>query len=383
MLALLETLVNTDSGSYDKAGRRCGRRAHPRTSSSEHGIATEVTPDEQFGDAITRHRRPGRAAARQPADPADGPPRHGVPQGRADAPAVPDRRRPRLWSRRRRHEGRPGDELLRARRHQAVRRRARAGDGAVHRRRGDRLAVLAPGDRAARARRARRVQLRARPRPRRGGDRPQGLPVHAASRSPARRRIRAPTSRSASARSTNSRTRRWRCMRSPISTKGITLNVGVVSGGQTVNTVAPWAKGEVDLRFITPADRDATHGQDRGDHGQELRAGHQRQARDHRRVPAAGRDRRRQGALRALRGGAARARPRADRRCSPAAAPIPALPPRWARRRSAPSARSAAARIRRTNTWRSTRWCRAPRRWRSPSLRLPATLSLPGFPRAL
>jgi glutamate carboxypeptidase len=40
--------------------------------------------------------------------------------------------------------------------------------------------------------------------------------------------------------------------------KGITLNVGVVSGGQTVNTVAPWAKGEVDLRFVTPADRAAT-----------------------------------------------------------------------------------------------------------------------------
>ena len=39
---------------------------------------------------------------------------------------------------------------------------------------------------------------------------------------------------------------------------GITLNVGVISGGQTVNTVAPWAKGEVDLRFITPAQRDAT-----------------------------------------------------------------------------------------------------------------------------
>jgi glutamate carboxypeptidase len=37
--------------------------------------------------------------------------------------------------------------------------------------------------------------------------------------------------------------------------KGITLNVGVVSGGQTVNTVAPWARGEVDLRFITPAQR--------------------------------------------------------------------------------------------------------------------------------
>ncbi len=39
---------------------------------------------------------------------------------------------------------------------------------------------------------------------------------------------------------------------------GITLNVGVVSGGQTVNTVAPWAKGEADLRFITPAQRAAT-----------------------------------------------------------------------------------------------------------------------------
>jgi glutamate carboxypeptidase len=39
---------------------------------------------------------------------------------------------------------------------------------------------------------------------------------------------------------------------------GITLNVGVVSGGQTVNTVAPWARGEVDLRFITPAQRNAT-----------------------------------------------------------------------------------------------------------------------------
>ena len=39
--------------------------------------------------------------------------------------------------------------------------------------------------------------------------------------------------------------------------KGITLNVGVISGGQTVNTVAPSARGEVDLRFITPAQRAA------------------------------------------------------------------------------------------------------------------------------
>jgi glutamate carboxypeptidase len=40
--------------------------------------------------------------------------------------------------------------------------------------------------------------------------------------------------------------------------KGVTVNVGVVSGGQTVNTVAPFAKGEMDLRYIDPADREAT-----------------------------------------------------------------------------------------------------------------------------
>jgi glutamate carboxypeptidase len=39
--------------------------------------------------------------------------------------------------------------------------------------------------------------------------------------------------------------------------KGTTVNVGLISGGQTVNTVAPWAKCEIDLRFIAPADRNA------------------------------------------------------------------------------------------------------------------------------
>ena len=37
--------------------------------------------------------------------------------------------------------------------------------------------------------------------------------------------------------------------------KGITVNVGIVKGGQTVNTVAPSASGEIDLRYIDPADR--------------------------------------------------------------------------------------------------------------------------------
>jgi len=43
-------------------------------------------------------------------------------------------------------------------------------------------------------------------------------------------------------------------------TKGTTVNVGLVSGGQTVNTVAPWAKCEIDLRYVTPADREDAMG---------------------------------------------------------------------------------------------------------------------------
>src|SRR6185503_9917821 len=39
--------------------------------------------------------------------------------------------------------------------------------------------------------------------------------------------------------------------------RGTTVNVGVVSGGLTVNTVAPTANADIDLRFVTPADRQA------------------------------------------------------------------------------------------------------------------------------
>jgi glutamate carboxypeptidase len=38
--------------------------------------------------------------------------------------------------------------------------------------------------------------------------------------------------------------------------RGITLNVGLISGGQSVNTVAPWAEGQIDLRYIDPGDKD-------------------------------------------------------------------------------------------------------------------------------
>jgi glutamate carboxypeptidase len=43
--------------------------------------------------------------------------------------------------------------------------------------------------------------------------------------------------------------------------RGITLNVGLISGGQSVNTVAPSAQGQIDLRYIHPADRDEVMGQ--------------------------------------------------------------------------------------------------------------------------
>ena len=38
--------------------------------------------------------------------------------------------------------------------------------------------------------------------------------------------------------------------------RGITLNVGLISGGQSVNTVAPWAEGQIDLRYVEPSDKD-------------------------------------------------------------------------------------------------------------------------------
>jgi glutamate carboxypeptidase len=37
---------------------------------------------------------------------------------------------------------------------------------------------------------------------------------------------------------------------------GVTLNVGLVSGGQSVNTVAPSARGEIDMRYRRHVDRD-------------------------------------------------------------------------------------------------------------------------------
>ena len=42
--------------------------------------------------------------------------------------------------------------------------------------------------------------------------------------------------------------------------RGVTVNVGLVSGGQSVNTVAPYATGQIDLRYVERHDRDEAMG---------------------------------------------------------------------------------------------------------------------------
>ena len=38
-------------------------------------------------------------------------------------------------------------------------------------------------------------------------------------------------------------------------TRGVTVNVGTIRGGQSVNTTAPHAEGQIDLRYVKPQDR--------------------------------------------------------------------------------------------------------------------------------
>jgi glutamate carboxypeptidase len=46
--------------------------------------------------------------------------------------------------------------------------------------------------------------------------------------------------------------------------RGVTLNVGVIGGGNTLNTVAPDAFGEMDFRYIDPGDRESVFRQIEG-----------------------------------------------------------------------------------------------------------------------
>jgi glutamate carboxypeptidase len=256
MLALLQTLVNTDSGSYDKAGVDTAG-GHIRKFLGEHGIATEVTPDQIFGDAISAtvgqdsppfgNRPILLMGHRDTVFPKGEPTRRPfkIEGDRAYGPGVSDMKSGLVMNcfilaAIKKFGGAPapvtalftGDEEIgspfsrpvieqhaRAARVCFNSEPGRARGAAVTGRKGCLFIRFEITGKAAHS----------------GANFEAGISAinELAHKTLALSALSDPP-------------------------KGITLNVGVISGGQTVNTIAPWAKGEVDLRFITPAQRDAT-----------------------------------------------------------------------------------------------------------------------------
>ena len=108
-LGLIEALVNTDSGSLDKAGVDAAG-ACIRGFLDARGIACDIVPNERYGDGIRATVGDDRRAHHS----TDGPPRHRLCARGGGTAAVPRHRRPRLGSRLLRHEGRARDERHRA-----------------------------------------------------------------------------------------------------------------------------------------------------------------------------------------------------------------------------------------------------------------------------
>ena len=116
---------------------------------------------------------------------------------------------------------------------------------------------------------------------------------------------------------------------------------------------------------MTPPDRADAMAQDHAHRRDRERAGHQRDARDRRRVQCRWCSRPSNRRLfEHYAGLRRRSRHQGRRRVLRRLRGFQASPPRSARRPFARSARSAGRRTRRTNISRSTRWCRARRRWR-------------------
>jgi glutamate carboxypeptidase len=249
MLALLATLVNTDSGSYDKAGVDAAG-GHIRAFLGGHGIASEVAPDDKFGDAISATVGHGGnrpillMGHRDTVFPKGEPTRRPfkIEGGRAYGPGVADMKSGLVMNcfvlaALKKFGGTSvpvmalftGDEEI----------------GSPFSR-----AVIEQHARAARAvfnsepDRARGAAVTGR----KGGVFLRFEITGKAAHSGANFEVGV----SAIQELAHKTIALNKLVDVP---KGITLNVGVVSGGQTVNTVAPWARGEVDLRFITPAQR--------------------------------------------------------------------------------------------------------------------------------
>jgi glutamate carboxypeptidase len=252
MLGLLRTLVNTDSGSYDKAGVDVAG-AHIREFLGQHGIRTEVTPNDKFGDAIAATVGHGGnrpillMGHRDTVFPKGEPTRRPfkIEGDRAYGPGVADMKAGLVMNcfvlaAVQKFGGTPapvmalftGDEEIgspfsrpvieahaRAARVCFNSEPGRARGAAVTGRKGCLFIRFEIAGKAAHS----------------GANFEMGVSAinEFAHKTLALSALSDPKA-------------------------GITLNVGVVSGGQTVNTVAPWARGEVDLRFITPAQRNAT-----------------------------------------------------------------------------------------------------------------------------
>ncbi|HEY5598115.1 MAG TPA: M20 family metallopeptidase [Kiloniellales bacterium] len=253
MLALLATLVNTDSGSYDKAGVDAVGD-HIRRFLDANGIATEVTAGAKFGDAITATVAGGGGnrpillmGHRDTVFPKGEPERRPfrIEGDRAYGPGVADMKAGLvincfLLAAIRKFGGAPapvmalftGDEEIGSPfSRPVIERHARAARAVFNSEPGRALGAAVTGRKGGVFMRFEITGKAAHS----GANFEQGISAinELAHKTLALHALSEPG-------------------------KGITLNVGVVAGGQTVNTVAPWARGEVDLRFITPADRAAT-----------------------------------------------------------------------------------------------------------------------------
>lgn len=255
MLALLERLVNTDGGSYDKPGVDAVG-GHIRSFLDGHGIATDVTPDDKFGDAISATVGQGAAPAsnrpillmghRDTVFPKGEPTRRPfrIENGRAYGPGVADMKSGLVMNcfvlaAIKKFGGAPapvsalftGDEEIGSPFSRAVIERHAAGARAVFNSEPGRASgAVVTGRKGGVFMRFEITGKAAHS----GGNFERGISA------------------------INELAHKTLALHKLVDLpKGITLNVGVVSGGQTVNTVAPWARGEVDLRFITPADRAA------------------------------------------------------------------------------------------------------------------------------